>query len=354
MQYKMKSVIVTGSHGLIGSECVEFFHDLHFKVIGVDDDSRKKFFGLEASTELVGNKLKKLKNYEHYDVNIKNIKKLSKIFKKSSNTELIIHTAAQPSHDWAATDPFEDFNTNALGTLNVLELTKKYSPESVFILTSTNKVYGDTPNKFSYKELETRYNPSDDLLANNGFDESLTIDNSKHSLFGVSKTYADLITQEYGKYFGLRTGVFRGGCLTGSNHSGVSFHGFLSYLIRCAIAGKKYYINGYKGKQIRDNIHSKDVVSAFYEFYKNPKCGEVYNIGGGSYSNCSIIEAISCIKQLSGISLSYEIIDKNRDGDHIWYVSNMNKFKKDYPNWQQKYNIESIITEMLGNKDIVK
>jgi CDP-paratose 2-epimerase len=343
----LKTVIITGSNGLIGSECVKFFHDKGFNIIGIDDDSRAQFFGIEASTSNIKNLLLLYKNYTHYSINIKNYAILVDTLKDLQNVELIIHTAAQPSHDWAATNPFEDFNTNALGTLNMLELMRNYFSSSVFILTSTNKVYGDTPNYLEFIELENRYTPINKIIAENGISESMTIDNSKHSLFGVSKTYADLATQEYGKYFKLKTGIFRGGCLTGRNHSGVKAHGFLSYLVKCALSETEYIINGYKGKQVRDNIHAHDVANAFYEFYKNPKMGEVYNIGGNMYSNCSILEAIQTIENLLGKKIKYSIADTPREGDHIWYISDMSKFKKHYPEWNQKYNLEKIIKEMI-------
>jgi CDP-paratose 2-epimerase len=341
-----KTVIITGACGLIGNECVRFFHNLGFNIIGIDDDSRAKFFGTEASTNPIKFELELLPNYKHYSVNITDFDSLINNFSQLNEIELIIHTAAQPSHDWAALNPFIDFNTNALGTLNMLELTRQFFPNAVFITTSTNKVYGDKPNYIDYYEGETRFNPKDSTLLLNGFDESLSIDNSKHSLFGVSKLYSDVITQEYGKYFGLKTGVFRGGCLTGEKHAGVKAHGFLSYLVKCALNKEKYYINGYKGKQVRDNIHSYDVASAFYEFYKNPRFGEVYNIGGGLKSNCSILEAIELISSISGEEIKYEILDTPREGDHIWYISNMNKFKTHYPSWEQKYDLTTIIKQM--------
>jgi CDP-paratose 2-epimerase len=343
----MKNVIITGSCGLIGSQSVFFFHDLGFNIIGIDDDSRGKFFGSDASTSKVKDELSKLKNYTHYSISICEFEILKKNLSHLKNVDLIIHTAAQPSHDWAASNPFLDFNTNALGTLNMLEITRQLFPESVFIFTSTNKVYGDTPNKLEYKEIETRYEPVNLEIKNNGIDETMSIDNSKHSLFGVSKVYGDLIVQEYGKYFNIKTGIFRGGCLTGSKHCGVEAHGFLSYLIKCALTNKKYTIYGYKGKQVRDNIHSYDVVSAFYEFYKNPKMGEVYNIGGSLKSNCSVLEAINLIQEYTKIKINYEIVEKNREGDHIWYISDMRKFKKDYPSWNQKYELADIIKDMI-------
>jgi CDP-paratose 2-epimerase len=344
----MSTVVITGACGLIGSECVKFFHEKGFAIIGIDDNSRAKFFGEEASTiDMKESLLSMYEHYTHYSINIKDYDALVSTLKDIQNIELVIHTAAQPSHDWAATNPFEDFNTNALGTLNLLELVRNYFPNSVFILTSTNKVYGDRPNYYDFIETKTRYTPKDQNIAVNGINENMSIDNCKHSLFGVSKSYADLITQEYGKYFGIKTGVFRGGCLTGSNHSGVKAHGFLSYLIKCANTGQKYYINGYKGKQVRDNIHSYDVATAFYEFYKNPTIGEVYNIGGGEYSNCSILEAIEIIYSISNKKVDYEILEKPREGDHIWYISDMQKFKTQYPNWKQKYNINDIIKQML-------
>jgi CDP-paratose 2-epimerase len=345
----MKTALITGACGLIGSECVKFFHEKGFNIIGVDDDSRAKFFGPDASTSHMLEVLKTLPNYRHYNINIKDYDGLVRELSNIPELDLIIHTAAQPSHDWAATNPFEDFNTNALGTLNMLELLRNYYPNAVFILTSTNKVYGDTPNYLQYEETATRYTPVVAYLRNYGISESMSIDNTKHSLFGVSKTYSDLITQEYGKYFNLKTGTFRGGCLTGSNHSGVKMHGFLSYLVKCAKAGETYYINGYKGKQVRDNIHANDVASAFYEFYKNPKPGEVYNIGGGIRSNCSILEAIAIIEELLQTTVKYEVLDTPRSGDHIWYITDMAKFQRDYPVWQQRYDLKMILKEMVDN-----
>lgn len=343
----MRKIIITGSCGLIGSECVLFFHNLGFNIIGIDNNFRELFFGKDASTNSIKNNLLKLDNYHHLDISICDYDKLNSNLKNLKNVELIIHTAAQPSHDWAAENPFLDFNTNALGTLNMLEITKKYFSESVFIFTSTNKVYGDNPNNLEFIESETRYNPVDSRIKTRGIDEHMSIDHSKHSLFGVSKVYADLIVQEYGRYFNIKTGVFRGGCLTGSKHQGVESHGFLSYLSKCVLTNKKYFINGYKGKQVRDNIHSYDVATAFYEFFKNPKIGAVYNLGGSHHSNCSILEAINKLENLTGKRCNYEILDKNREGDHIWYVSDMTKFKNDYPSWSHTYNIDKILKEMV-------
>ena len=345
---KTDTIVITGSCGLIGSESVKFFHAKGFKIIGIDDDSRAKFFGKEASTNGMLSQLKELKNYQHLSINISSYQDLQNSLSSIKDLKMIIHTAAQPSHDWAATNPFADFNSNALGTLNMLEITRNYFPDAVFIFTSTNKVYGDLPNNITkYTDSNTRFNPVNPDFLLNGINESLSIDQSKHSLFGVSKAYGDLITQEYGKYFGLKTGTFRGGCLTGQNHSGVKAHGFLSYLVKCAMTGEKYYINGYGGKQVRDNIHSSDVVSAFYEFYKNPKPGEVYNIGGGNLSNCSILEAIELIYKISGKRVDYELLETPREGDHIWYISDMTKFRNHYPNWIQKYDLIKIIKEMI-------
>jgi CDP-paratose 2-epimerase len=344
----MKTVIVTGSHGLIGSEVCRFYDKLGFKIIGIDNNMREYFFG-ESSKEKTS--YYEYKNYTHYDVDIRDYKKIEEIFLKySSDIKLIVHTAAQPSHDWAAKEPITDFGVNAVGTLNLLECTRLYSNNAVFIFTSTNKVYGDTPNKLPLVETEKRYEIDKNHHFYNGIDETMSIDNSKHSLFGVSKASADLLVQEYGKYFGLRTGVFRGGCLTGPSHAGAELHGFLSYLIKCFIEDKKYTVFGYKGKQVRDNIHSYDLVSAFHEFYLNPKQGEVYNIGGSRHSNISMLEAIEKISNILDKDLDYSISEDNRIGDHIWYVSDVSKFKKDYPGWDYQYNIDNIIDEIIKNE----
>lgn len=351
---KVKYVLITGSDGLVGSECVRFFSTKGFKIIGIDNNSRKKFFGDDASVLWNRKSLKNdIRNYEHFSIDITNYFKLEEIFKKyKSNIKLIIHSAAQPSHDWAAKDPKKDFNVNAVGTLNLLEATRKYSKNSVFIYTSTNKVYGDNPNKLKFIEKKKRFTISENSKYVNGFDENLSLDNTMHSLFGVSKLSGDLMTQEYGKYFNMKTVIFRGGCLTGSGHSGTMMHGFLSYLLKCIISEKKYTIFGYKGKQVRDNIHSIDLIKAFYEVYKKPKYGEVYNIGGGLHSNCSILEAIEIGENITNKKLNFSYLDKPRKGDHIWYVSDLSKFKKDYPNWNINFKIEDIISDIyLSNKD---
>ena len=273
---------------------------------------------------------------------------MEKIFKKfKKDISLIIHCAAQPSHDYAKNFPFLDFDVNAKSTLNLLELTKKYTPDSPFIFMSTNKVYGDNPNKLKIIEKSSRWElkKNDDYFQ--GIDEKFSIDSCTHSFFGVSKLYADLIVQEYGKNIGLKTVSFRGGCITGPNHSGAQLHGFLSFLVKQSLLKKKYSLIGYKGKQVRDNIHSHDLINCFWEFYKNPRCGEVYNIGGGRYSNCSIIEALEIVENISQIKIKREFLKKNRVGDHIWYISNINKFKKHYPNWKQKYDSKKIISELI-------
>ena len=344
---KEKYAIVTGSDGLVGSESVKYFSSLGFNVIGIDNNSRKKFFGDEASTLKNRHKLKKeVKNYTHFNYDITS-DRIEDIFKKYKNKiKIVIHSAAQPSHDWAATNPHLDFNVNAFGTLNLLENTRKYCKDAVFIFTSTNKVYGDNPNKIKYKELSKRFSPDSQSKYTKGFDETFSIDNTMHSLFGASKLSADIITQEYGKNFNMKTVSFRGGCLTGGSHAGTMLHGFLSYLMKCTVNGTIYNIFGHKGKQVRDNIHSQDLVKCFYEFYKNPKMGEVYNIGGGVDSNCSMLEAIDVCESISGKKLNYNYIDEPRRGDHIWYVSDISKFKKDYPNWKITYNIESILFDI--------
>ncbi len=344
----MSAVIITGSCGLIGSEAVSFFSGLGFDVVGIDNNMRKFFFGEDGSIIWNKNRLqKKYKDYRHYSVDIRDEAQVFKIFKKfRKDTALIIHAAAQPSHDWAARDPLVDFTVNANGTLVMLEAARQYSPKAVFIFTSTNKVYGDRPNSLPLIELEKRFELPKEHKFYQGIDESMSIDNCLHSLFGASKASADILAQEYGRYFGMRTGIFRGGCLTGPAHSGAELHGFLSYLVKCCIIGKAYTVFGYKGKQVRDNIHSFDLVNAFYHFFKNPRCGEVYNIGGGRFANVSILEAIEICERVSGKKLNYEYIEKNRIGDHVWWISDVSKFKSHYPEWGYKYNIEDTIREI--------
>ena len=345
----MSLAIITGCNGLVGSESVNFFCDKGFDVIGIDNNLRQFFFGKDGSTLWIKKNLtKRNKNFLHFNVDIRNFDKLNKIFKKYRNkVSLIIHCAAQPSHDYGKKFPFLDFHVNATGTLNLLELTKTYCPDAPFIFMSTNKVYGDNPNNLKIFEKKTRW----ELKLNDpnfyGIDEKFSIDNSTHSFFGVSKTYADLIVQEYGKNVGLKTVCFRGGCITGPNHSGAKLHGFLSYLVKTSIENKKYNLIGYKGKQVRDNLHSQDLVNCFWEFYKKPRYGEVYNMGGGRYSNCSIVEALNLVESICNIKIKRQITKLPRVGDHIWYISNLKKFKKHYPKWTQIYNTKKIIEELI-------
>lgn len=350
-----KRLLVTGSCGLIGSECVRFFSPKGFSVIGIDNNMRKKFFGEEASVEWNKKKLlEEVENYRHYDLDIRDSKNIEELFRQNQ-FDLIIHTAAQPSHDWAANEPYTDFSINAQATLNLLENFRRFSPAAVFIFTSTNKVYGDKPNSLPLIELKKRYELPSGHRFYQGIDESMSIDQSLHSLFGVSKASADLLVQEYGRYFGLKTACFRGGCLSGPAHSGARLHGFLSYLVRCCISGKKYTIDGYRGKQVRDNIHSYDLVNAFYHFYQNPHCGEVYNIGGSRYSNISVLEAIELIEKITEKKLNYDYSEQNRKGDHIWWISDIKKFRSHYPHWNLTYNIPRIIEEIyIKQKEIYK
>ncbi len=345
----MSIVIITGSSGLVGSESVNFFCDKGFDVIGIDNDLRKFFFGRDASTKWLNKILvKRNKRFKNFDIDIRDYSKLEKIFKKNKKRiKLIIHCAAQPSHDYGKNFPKIDFAVNASGTLNLLELTKKYSPNSPFIFMSTNKVYGDNPNKLKLNNRKTRYEITRKSKFFKGIKEDFSIDNCTHSFFGVSKTYADLIVQEYGKNNGLKTVCFRAGCITGPKHSGAELHGFLSYLVKKSLKEKSYNIIGYDGKQVRDNIHSADLVRCFWEFYKKPKRGVIYNIGGGRYSNCSVIEALNYLEKKTGIKIKKNYINKNRVGDHIWYITNNSKFKNDYPKWKQKYNVKKIIDELI-------
>lgn len=347
----MPIALITGSNGLVGSESSFFLLDKGFEILGVDNNQRKFLFGSGSGTEWMKKKLKNKSNkYYHFNINIINYEALEKIFKKyNKKIDIIIHTAAQPSHDWAYKNPILDFKINSLGTLNLLELTKKYCPNSVFIFTSTNKVYGDNPNKLNIFEKKKRWEIKKTNKYFKGIDENFLIDNCKHSFFGASKLYADIIVQEYGKNLGLKTVCFRAGCITGPNHSGTELHGFLSFLVKSCLKKNSYKIIGYKGKQVRDNIHSYDLINCFWEFYKKPKCGEIYNIGGGRTSNCSILEAIDIVEQITKKKIRLFFSKYARIGDHKWYITNLSKFKNDYPLWKQKYDTRSIISELIDN-----
>ena len=348
----MDIALISGSSGLIGGESVEFFSKKFDKVIGIDNNLRSYFFGENGDTEW--NKKRILEansNFDSRSIDIRNIEELQIVFEEfGKDIKLIVHTAAQPSHDWAAKEPLTDFRVNAVGTINMLELTRLNCPNAVFIFTSTNKVYGDTPNFLPLVEQEKRWEIDESHpYYKDGIDEFMSIDHSKHSVFGASKVAADIMVQEYGKYFCMNTGVFRGGCLTGPNHSGAQLHGFLAYLMKCAITKDHYTIFGYQGKQVRDNIHSWDLVNMFWHFYQNPRQGEVYNAGGGRYSNCSMQEAIELCERISGNKMNYNYAENNRIGDHIWYVSDVNKFKSHYPNWNWTFDLEQTLVEMYNN-----
>jgi len=347
----MSIALIAGSSGLIGSESAYFFASKGLQIVGVDNNLREFFFGKDGSTIWQKNRLKnKIKKYKHFNTDIRSYLNLEKIFKKyKKNISIIIHCAAQPSHDYGKNFPILDFDINAKGTLNMLELTKLYCPDAVFIHMSTNKVYGDNPNKLNIIEKPKRWELSSTDKNYSGIKENFSLDNCTHSFFGVSKVYSDLIAQEYGLNVGLKTSIFRGGCITGPNHSGAKLHGFLSYLVKTSLKDKKYSMIGYKGKQVRDNIHSSDLVNCFWEVLKKPKIGEVYNIGGGRFSNCSIIEALEMIEKNTGIKIKKKYIKSNRVGDHIWYISDISKFKKNYPNWKQQYNTKKILEELIDN-----
>lgn len=347
----MSIVLVTGSAGLIGSEAVQFFCDKGYIVVGIDNNMRQVFFGEDASTQWNRDRLAQQygNKYIHHNVDIRDHDAISNIFKTyNQDIGLIIHTAAQPSHDWAAKDPYLDFSVNANGTLVLLENTRHHCPEAVFIFCSTNKVYGDTPNNLPLVEQESRWDIADTHpYHQRGIDESMSIDHSKHSLFGASKVAADVLVQEYGRYFEMKTAAFRGGCLTGPSHSGTKLHGFLSYLMKCTMTGQPYEVFGYKGKQVRDNIHSFDLVNAFYHFYQNPRLGEVYNIGGSRFSNCSMLEAIQYCEAITQKKLNWTYKESNRIGDHIWWISDVQKFKDHYPTWELTYTVKDILEEIF-------
>ena len=342
----MKKVLVTGAGGLIGSASVEFFAAEGFSVFGIENNLRKYFFGEGGSVEWNVARLKEKFDCDTIDLDIRIEKDVNAFFEKHL-FDLIIHTAAQPSHDWAAKEPLTDFDVNARATLILLEAARKYSPEAVFVFMSTNKVYGDLPNKLPFIEKDLRFELPDGHQYFNGIDESMSIDASTHSLFGVSKTAADLAVQEYGRYFGMKTVCFRGGCLSGPAHSGVALHGFLSHLVKSIVNEKIYTVFGHNGKQVRDNLHSYDVASAIYEFYKNPKSAAVYNLGGTRESNISMKEAIKKIEALCGKKAKIEYNDMARVGDHIWYITDMSRFKKDYPDWKITKPVDVLLDEMV-------
>jgi CDP-paratose 2-epimerase len=348
----MAIILVTGSAGLIGSEAVRFFCEKGFTVVGIDNNMRQVFFGEDASTEWNQQKLSKDygSQYIHYSVDIRDNEAISAIFKTySSDISLIVHTAAQPSHDWAAKDPYMDFSVNANGTLILLENTRQNSPGAVFIFCSTNKVYGDRPNSLPLIEKELRWEIDENHpYYERGIDELMSIDACKHSLFGASKVAADILVQEYGRYFEIKTASFRGGCLTGPSHSGTQLHGFLSYLMKCTMTGQPYSVYGYKGKQVRDNIHSYDLVNAFYHFYQAPRVAEVYNIGGSRFSNCSMLEAIQSCEAIAQKKLNWQYEETNRIGDHIWWISDVSKFQEHYPNWELTYTVTDILKEIFS------
>jgi CDP-paratose 2-epimerase len=338
-------ILVTGSNGLIGFEVCLYFADRGFEVHGIDNNQRAVFFGPQGDTRWNQHRLEEnIPYFYHHEVDIRDRNAVDRTIKEVVPS-VIVHAAAQPSHDLAASIPFDDFETNAVGTLNLLEASRRYCCESPFIYMSTNKVYGDAPNSIALKELPTRWEYADPAFPE-GIPEGFSIDQSKHSLFGASKVAADVMVQEYGRYFGMPTCCLRGGCLTGPQHSGVELHGFLSYLVKCNIEGREYKIYGYKGKQVRDNIHSEDVAAFMYQFYLNPKCAEVYNLGGGKENSCSVFEAFELTKSITGVSQKYTYIDQNRNGDHICYYSDLRKMKSHYPSWSVTKSLPQIIQEI--------
>lgn len=341
----MRTVLVTGAGGLIGSEVCSYFAGDEFAVIGVDNNMRADFFGPQGDTRWNVDRLRAaFPRFRHKDVDIRDRAGVLELLRES-RPDLVVHCAAQPSHDLAASRPFDDFDTNAVGTFNVLEATRLHSPEAVFVHMSTNKVYGDAPNEIALRELPTRWDYADPAFAS-GIPETFRIDRSKHSIFGASKVASDVVVQEYGRYFGMRTCCLRGGCLTGPNHSGVELHGFLSYLMKCNIEGRVYRIYGYKGKQVRDNIHSFDVARFIHAFFEAPRSGEVYNLGGGRENSCSILEAFEMAHAVSGRRMHSEYVSKSREGDHICYISDLSKMKEHYPSWRITKSLDTIFEEL--------
>jgi CDP-paratose 2-epimerase len=345
----MSLAVITGSGGLIGSEAAIHFGLVGLDVVGIDNDMRRMFFGAEASTEWNRRRVEEVlrKRYSHHDLDVRDREALLRLFARhGSAIELVIHAAAQPSHDWAAKDPFVDFDINAVGTLNLLEATRVHAPDATFIFTSTNKVYGDRPNALPLVEQETRWEIDPEHTYWNGIREDMPIDSSLHSIFGASKVAADVLVQEYGRYFGLRSACFRGGTLTGPTHSAAELHGFLAYVMRCVMTGNPYSVFGYKGKQVRDAIHSEDLIRAFYEFFAAPRVAEVYNIGGGRFSNASVVEAIAIAEEIAGERLEWSYKEQNRIGDHIWWIGDNGRFESHYPGWELKYDVPAILREI--------
>jgi CDP-paratose 2-epimerase len=348
----MSVIVITGSAGLIGSEASTYFAKLGYEIVGIDNDQRRVFFGDNASTHWNRVRLESElgAKYHHHDTDIRDEDAINRIFQSyRKDIAAVIHTASQPSHDWAATNPMMDFSINAVGTMCLLEATRKLSLGATFIFTSTNKVYGDTPNRLPLKELDKRWEIESGHEYEGGITETMSVDHCIHSLFGVSKLAADSAVQEYGKYFDMHTVSFRGGCLTGPNHSGAEGHGFLAYLVKCAATGAHYKVYGYKGKQVRDNIHSLDLVRAFHEVIKKPRMGEVYNIGGGRSSNCSMLEAIEIAESICGKPMDRSYVEQNRTGDHIWWISSNDKFMQHYPGWKVELGVGEIMQEIFDH-----
>jgi CDP-paratose 2-epimerase len=355
-RFVLSVAIISGSAGLIGSEAAVFFAESRgLEVVGIDNDMRRQFFGDDASTaaSLASLKRRLGKKYTHYPTDIRDQPAIAKIFAKyGRDVSLVVHTAAQPSHDWAASDPATDFTVNANGTANMIEATRLAANDAVFIFTSTNKVYGDTPNRLPLVEQEKRWEIEPAHPYAGGIKEDMPIDATLHSLFGASKVAADFLVQEYGRYFGMRTACFRGGCLTGPNHAGTALHGFLAYLMKCAATGQAYTVNGYRGKQVRDNIHSADLIAAFNAFFSAPRSGEVYNVGGGRDSNCSMMEAIELSEGITGRPMAATYSDTNRIGDHIWWISSNERFISHYPEWKIRRSVPAILREIYEhNRD---
>ncbi|MFZ0042348.1 MAG: NAD-dependent epimerase/dehydratase family protein [Solirubrobacteraceae bacterium] len=349
----MPIAIVTGSGGLIGSEAVAYFVRAGYEILGFENDMRARFFGASASTAANTDRLVRAfaGSFRSLEIDIRDVDRVDGVFAEFGTAiELVIHTAAQPSHDWAASDPHTDFTVNANGTLNLLQAARNHAPDATFVFCSTNKVYGDLPNYLPLEETDLRLELPADHRYHRGIDTSMSIDHSTHSLFGVSKSAADLLVQEYGRYFDMPTVCFRGGCLTGPNHAGTQLHGFLSYLMRCAMVGDPYTVFGYGGKQVRDNIHSADLVAAFDAFHKAPRPGAVYNMGGGRDSNCSMLEAIEACEQITGRALDWTLSEENRIGDHRWWISDLEPFRRDYPDWQMRYDVPAILREIYEQR----